>query len=121
MPRKKVQALEICEHLNPNSMNMSVEELRKRLKHIAGLCYGLSLDLALLQEENERLLTDNQGLIALLAARDREIEKMRKAVVARQWYAKKKAEDPEKLKAQRKINNARAYQKRKLKDKEETP
>ena len=97
---------------------MTVEELRKRLKHIAGLCYGLSLDLKLLEEENQRLLNDNNGLISLLDARDKEIERMRCQIKSLKWYYRKKEENPEALRAQRKINNKRAYQNRKSKNNE---
>lgn len=45
---------------------MTVKEIRERLKHIAGLCYGLSADLQYLEEENARLKADNAGLQALL-------------------------------------------------------
>lgn len=49
---------------------MTFEELRGRLKHIAGLCYGLSIDLAneielreKLQKENAALRAANKGLV----------------------------------------------------------
>ena len=42
---------------------MTVKEIRERLKHIAGLCYGLSADLQYLEIENARLKNENDGMI----------------------------------------------------------
>lgn len=48
---------------------LTLEELRQRLKHIAGLCWGLSIDInneiernETLTAENKRLLNENFGL-----------------------------------------------------------
>lgn len=56
---------------------MTVKELRERLKHIAGLCYGLSADLQYLENENARLKADNEGLEALLRETQRALSNLR--------------------------------------------
>lgn len=45
---------------------MTVKEIREQLKHIAGLCYGLSADLSSLSAENASLKIENEGLEKLL-------------------------------------------------------
>ena len=74
----------------------------------------------MLLEENQRLLTDNAGLLGLLEARDKEIERLRIHIKSIKWYYRKKEEDPEAFRARCKINNKRAYEKRKAK-KNESP
>lgn len=39
---------------------LTLEELRQRLKHIAGLCWGLSIDIANELEERDNLKTENK-------------------------------------------------------------
>lgn len=56
---------------------MTVKEIRERLKHIAGLCYGLSADLQYLEIENARLKADNDGLRALLDGSKKKLAEMR--------------------------------------------
>jgi len=45
---------------------MTVEELRNRLKHIATLCWGLSIDLSKEMAEHERVRKENEELRAQL-------------------------------------------------------
>lgn len=70
---------------------MTVKEIRERLKHIAGLCYGLSADLQYLEAENARLKADNDGLQNLLEINKKELIKLRCAIRSRQYYRKKVA------------------------------
>lgn len=64
---------------------MTVKEIRERLKHIAGLCYGLSADLSSLAAENARLKGDNNGLEKSLKECQQRLAEMR-------CYQKRKAQ-----------------------------
>ena len=59
---------------------MTVKEIRERLKHIAGLCYGFSADLQYLEAENARLKADNDGVQNLLEINKKELIKLRCAI-----------------------------------------
>lgn len=49
--------------VHENSLRpLTVEELQKRLKHIAGLCWGLSIDLSNDRELSEYLKAENERL-----------------------------------------------------------
>lgn len=69
---------------------LSFEELRYRLKHIAGLCWGLSIDLAneiqLREEtasENARLQAENDGL-------QKEVQRLSKELYFKNYHSKKR-------------------------------
>lgn len=94
---------------------MTIQELRERLKHIAGLCYGLSSDLSNAYKENMRLKEENEGIQGLLKAREAELLKMRSAARARAYYAKKREKTPEEYRAKAREYNRRAYARKKLK------
>ena len=52
------------EEENVKNKPMTFKDLRQRLKHIAGLCWGLSIDLQNEIELNNQLKTDNEALKA---------------------------------------------------------
>lgn len=85
---------------------MSVVELRERLKHIAGLCYGLSSDLSLLTERNAELLAENE---TLKAERDRLANNLHSLKA----YRKKLSDNPELQRIKIREANRRSYEKRK--------
>lgn len=98
---------------------MTVKEIRERLKHIAGLCYGLSADLQYLEIENARLKNENDGIKGLLAEKEKELRKIRSAIHAREYMSKKCAENPEKYYAKVKENNRKAREKKQQKKNKE--
>lgn len=87
---------------------MSVVELRERLKHIAGLCYGLSSDLSLLTERNAELLAECEALKA-------EKERIDRNYRALKGYRKRVASNPELQRMKAREANRRAYEKKRLK------
>lgn len=98
---------------------MTVKEIRERLKHIAGLCYGLSADLQYLEIENARLKNENDGIKGLLAEKEKELRKIRSAIHAREYMSKTCAENPEKYYAKVKENNRKAREKKQQKKNKE--
>lgn len=94
---------------------MTAKEIRERLKHIAGLCYGLSADLQVLQDEQSELQLLNDGLEKLIKAKENELRKIRAAVRSREYAAKKKAENPEKYREKVRQNNQKAKERKALK------
>lgn len=97
---------------------LTMVELRQRLKHIASLCWGLSIDLQnefdyrnRLVSENNRLTSENSNLL--------EENKKLTAIVYNRKHAgrPKKTLSPEEVELRRiKVReaNRRAYKKRKL-------
>jgi len=68
-----------------NKEPMSFQELQQRLKQIAGLCWGLSIDLQneierrdILEEENKALKAENKILSQRLANRSKSAKYYRK-------------------------------------------
>lgn len=71
------------------SKPLTIEELRQRLKHIAGLCWGLSVDLANELEEREKLKFENKKLLHKVEKLNSELSIYRNRENARKRYLKK--------------------------------
>ena len=71
------------------SKPLTIEELRQRLKHIAGLCWGLSVDLANELEEREKLKFENKKLLQKIEKLNSELALYRNRENARNRRLKK--------------------------------
>lgn len=68
---------------------MSFQELRQRLKHIAGLCWGLSIDLANEIQLREEITSENARLQAVNDGLQREVQRLSKELYQRNYRRKK--------------------------------
>ena len=74
---------------------MTLEELKNRLKHIATLCWGLSIDLTKEITERERLRKENKELraqVKLLGGRLPNVNPSRRKRELEKEFARKKSE-----------------------------
>mgnify|MGYP006990136712 CR=1 FL=1 len=68
---------------------LSLEQLRQRLKHIAGLCWGLSIDIHNEIERNEALKSENKRLQDEINGLRAELKLVRNRENARGVYKRK--------------------------------
>lgn len=68
---------------------LSLEQLRQRLKHIAGLCWGLSIDIHNEIERNEALKSENKRLQDEINGLRAELKLLRNREKARGVYKRK--------------------------------
>ena len=68
---------------------LSLEQLRQRLKHIAGLCWGLSIDLNNEVTRNEELTAENKRLQNEIDGLRAELKLVRNRENARGFYRQK--------------------------------
>lgn len=68
---------------------LSLEQLRQRLKHIAGLCWGLSIDIHNEIERNEALKSENKRLQDEISGLQAELKLVRNRENVRGIYRQK--------------------------------
>lgn len=73
---------------------MTLEELKNRLKHIATLCWGLSIDLTKEISERDRLRKENKELRAQIELLGRQSAERKRS----KWEWGKSAKEPEEKK-----------------------